>query len=65
MAVTSKERIPLYKDTFECPQCHRKTTHWSPMEQIFMARAVCEHCNKEYLIEDDAPVGKKKAARGS
>jgi len=30
------------------------------MEQIFMARSVCEHCNKEYLIEDGAPVGKRK-----
>src|SRR5437899_367354 len=25
-----------------------------------MARAVCEHCKKEYLIEDDAPVGKRE-----
>ncbi len=32
-----RERMPLYKHTFECPHCHRKTTHWSPMEQIFMA----------------------------
>jgi len=60
MAAGRRERIPLHEHTFECPHCHRRTTHRSPMEQIFMARAVCEHCKKEYLIEDGAPVGKRK-----
>lgn len=60
MAVRREERIEIGERKFECPNCHKQTTHWTPMDTIRMARSVCEHCKKEYLIVDDVPMTEKK-----
>jgi ribosomal protein L37AE/L43A len=52
LAVRHKERIPLYKHTFECPHCHRKNALVANGANIHD----CEHCKNKYLIEDEAPL---------
>lgn len=37
---------------FTCPNCCKETLVLSPMEHILMKRATCEHCKRDFLIEN-------------
>lgn len=52
----TKETLPDFQDRpFTCPYCDRETMVKSPMETILMGRANCEHCGRDFLIENDVP----------
>ncbi len=54
-------RIEIKQRKIECQHCHRQTTHWTPMDTIRMARAICEQegtSDRGWRSHD----GKEKAA---
>jgi len=52
-----EETIDFRERSFACPYCGRETMVDFPpqMDTILIGRAACEHCGKEFLIEDDEP----------
>src|SRR4051812_13436376 len=38
-----------------CPNCNTSLILSSPMSTIFMARKTCQHCKKDFVIEEDVP----------
>jgi transcription elongation factor Elf1 len=55
--MTDEEIIPDFQEhPFTCPYCGKETIVESPMDTIFMKRTNCDHCDKEFLIENDVPI---------
>jgi len=40
---------------FTCPYCNKREIVETPMDFIFAKRVTCEHCGREFIIEDDVP----------
>jgi transcription elongation factor Elf1 len=57
MVMTGEETIDFQERPFNCPYCGRETMVDLPpqIETIVVGRATCEHCGREFLIENDVP----------
>jgi len=55
--MTDAETIDFQDRPFICPYCGKETIVELPpeMETIVIGRADCEHCGREFLIENDVP----------
>jgi transcription elongation factor Elf1 len=47
--------IDFEEHPFTCPYCGKETIVESPMDTILVGRADCEHCGREFFIENDVP----------
>ena len=49
--------VDFQNHPFRCPYCNRETMVQLPpeMDTIMMGRATCEYCDRDFLIENDAP----------
>jgi transcription elongation factor Elf1 len=55
--MTDEETIDFQERPFTCPYCGEETMVELPIDmvEILMARADCQHCGKDFLIENDTP----------
>ena len=53
----TEEIIDFEGRPFTCPYCGKETLVTVPpqMETIVVGRELCEHCGREFLIENDMP----------
>ena len=55
--MADEETIDFKERPFSCPHCAYETMVEVPpqMDTILVGRATCEHCGREFLIENDVP----------
>lgn len=56
--MTDAETIDFMERPFTFPYCGQETMMDlpPPFETILVGRASCEHCGREFLIENDVPM---------
>jgi transcription elongation factor Elf1 len=56
--ITEEATIDFEERPFTCPCCGRETVVALPsqMETILVGRETCEHCGREFRIENDVPM---------
>jgi transcription elongation factor Elf1 len=53
--VTDEDDVDFQERPFDCPYCGRETMVDLPAQMDTMGRATCEHCGKDFIIENDLP----------